>query len=66
MALGAHLISVAVGLIAIGVALFAPMPLPMFSGFTYFLMGPSHRAFGVSVGRRRKAMETRLAPVVGV
>ena len=45
---------------------FAPMPLPMFSGFTYFLMGPAHWAFGVSAGRRRKTIESRLAPVVGV
>jgi uncharacterized membrane protein len=65
-ALGAHLVSVGVGVVAIAVALFAPMPLPMFSGFTYFLMGPSHWAFGASVGRRRKAVENRLAPVVGV
>jgi len=48
------------------IALFAPMPLPMFSGFTYFLMGPAHWAFGVSAGRRRKTIESRLAPVVGV
>jgi hypothetical protein len=44
----------------------APMPLPMFSGFTYFLMGPAHWVFGVTAGRRRKTIENRLAPVVGV
>ena len=48
------------------IALFAPMPLPMFSGFTYFLMGPAHWAFGVSAGRRRKIIESRLAPALGV
>ena len=42
------------------------LTLPMFSGFTYFLMGPAHWAFGVSAGRRRKAIESRLAPAVGV
>jgi hypothetical protein len=42
------------------------LTLPMFSGFTYFLMGPAHWAFGVSAGRRRKTIESRLAPVVGV
>jgi uncharacterized membrane protein len=66
IALGGHLVSAGVGLVAIAIALFAPMPLPMFSGFTYFLMGPSHWVFGVSAGRRRKAIENRLAPVVGV
>ena len=39
---------------------------PLFSGFTYFLMGPAHWAFGLSSGRRRKAVETRIAPVAGV
>jgi uncharacterized membrane protein len=57
VAAGAHLVSVAIGLIAMGVALFAPMPIPMFSGFTYFLMGPAHWFFGVSAGRRRKSLE---------
>ena len=56
-ALGAHLVSVAIGLLATGVALFAPMPIPLFSGFTYFLMGPGHWLFGVSAGRRRKSLE---------
>ena len=65
-ALGAHLVSASVGLVATAVALFAPMPLPMFSGFTYFLMGPAHWAFGVRAGKRRKTIENRLAPVVGV
>ena len=65
-ALGAHLVSAGVGLAAIAVALLAPMPLPMFSGFTYFFMGPAHWAFGVSSGRRRKAIETPLAPAAGV
>src|SRR4029453_8386468 len=46
--LGAHLVSATVGAIATGIALFAPMPLPLFSGFTYFLMGPAHWAFGLS------------------
>ncbi len=32
----------------------------------WFLMGPTHWAFGVSAGRRRKAIESRLAPVAGV
>jgi len=60
-ALGAHLVSASVGVIATGIALFAPMPLPLFSGFTYFLMGPAHWAFGLSSSRRRKAIETQTA-----
>ena len=61
-ALGAHLVSASVGVIATGIALFAPMPLPLFSGFTYFLMGPAHWVFGVSSSRRRKAIEAQIAP----
>jgi uncharacterized membrane protein len=38
----------------------------IFSGFTYFLMGPAQWAFGVPAGRRRKTIENRLAPVVGI
>ena len=64
-ALAAPFVSAGVGLVAIVIALFAPMPFPMFSGFTYF-MGPAHWAFGVSAGRRRKAIESRLAPAAGV
>jgi hypothetical protein len=37
------------------------MPLKMFSGFTYFLMGPAHWGFGVISGRRRRALETGAA-----
>jgi len=60
-ALGAHLVSASVGVIATGIALFAPMPLPLFSGFTYFLIGPAHWVFGLSSSRRRKAIETQTA-----
>jgi uncharacterized membrane protein len=64
--LGAHLVSVSVGALATAIALFAPMPFPLFSGFTYFLMGPAHWVFGVSSSRRRKAIEAQAAPVAGV
>lgn len=59
---GGHLVSASVGLLATAVALFAPYPFPVFSGFTYFLMGPAHWIYGVNVGRRRKAVEQQLAP----
>ena len=58
---GAHLVSAGVGVLAALVALFAPQPFPVLSGFTYFLMGPAHWAWGVWSGRRRKALEARLA-----
>jgi hypothetical protein len=57
---GAHLVSAGVGLLATAIALFTPWPFPVFSGFTYFLMGPAHWIYGVRVGRRRKALEDRL------
>lgn len=60
-ALGGHLVSAGVGLIAVAIALLAPMPLPLLSGFTYFLMGPAHWTYGVRAGRRRKTLETSLA-----
>jgi uncharacterized membrane protein len=58
---GAHLVSAAVGVIAVAIALLAPQPWPQFSGFVYFLMGPAHWIYGVSAGRRRKLFEARLA-----
>ena len=56
-ALGAHLVSASVGLVAVLVAM-APTRLAVLSGFTYFLMGPAHWTFGVVSGRRRRALET--------
>jgi uncharacterized membrane protein len=63
--IGEHLVSAGVGLVAVGVALVAPMPFSVLSGFTYFLMGPAHWAFGVASGRRRKAL-ARQAAAAGV
>jgi uncharacterized membrane protein len=57
---GAHMVSMVVGLASIACAL-APFPFPMFSGFTYFMMGPAHWIYGVRAGRRRAALEARLA-----
>jgi hypothetical protein len=42
------------------------MPLPVLSGFTYFLMGPAHWVYGVTSGRRRKAIETRVAAAAAI
>jgi len=57
---GAHLVSASVGALATLIALVAPSPWPVFSGFTYFLMGPAHWLYGVRSGRRRKALADRL------
>ena len=59
-AAGAHLVSMGVGLAATVIALIAPTPLAVMSGFTYFFKGPAHWAYGVRSGRRRRALEARL------
>jgi uncharacterized membrane protein len=59
-AAGAHLVSVAVGVTATAVALFAPVGVAVFSGFTYFLMGPAHWMYGVRASRRRRVVEAAL------
>jgi uncharacterized membrane protein len=57
---GEHLVSAGVGTFATLIALTAPPPFPVFSGFSYFLMGPAHLIYGVRTGRHRKALETQL------
>jgi len=52
---GAHLVSVAVGLAAILMALVPPLEVAVFSGLTYFLMAPAHWIYGVTGERRRNA-----------
>lgn len=54
-AAGSHMVSVAIGLLAVAVALAGPGLSPMFSGFCYFLMGPAHWLYGTMVRRRRQA-----------
>jgi uncharacterized membrane protein len=67
---GSHLVSACVGALATLIALFAPLQLAVFSGFTYFLMGPAHFTYGFMGERHRKQLEARLegaaAPAVGV
>ena len=58
---GEHLVSAGVGMIATLIALLAPQPFPLFSGFTYFLMGPAHWIYGVRGEKQRRALEQRLA-----
>jgi uncharacterized membrane protein len=67
---GEHLVSAVIGALATAIALFAPLQIAVLSGFTYFLMGPAHWAYGVRAERRRKKLEARLddtaASAVGV
>jgi hypothetical protein len=53
-------VSVGVGTFATLIALAAPWPFPVFSGFSYFLMGPAHWIYGVRTGHHRKALEAQL------
>jgi hypothetical protein len=55
-AAGSHMVSVGVGLIAIGVALLAPAGYSPLSGFSYFLMAPAHALYGRMVRRGREAL----------
>jgi uncharacterized membrane protein len=57
---GAHLVSAGVGILATAVVLLAPAPFSLFSGFTYFLMGPAHYVWGAQSARRRRALESTL------
>lgn len=62
---GEHLVSASVGAVATFIALVAPPPYPVFSGFTYFLMAPAHWTYGVKIAKRRKALEQQLASDAG-
>src|SRR5262245_54917278 len=53
---GEHLVSASIGALATIVALVAPPPYPALSGFTYFLMGPTHWLYGTRMGRRRRIL----------
>jgi hypothetical protein len=54
---GHHLVSAAVGVIALLVALAGPLRLAFLSPMCFGLMGPAHFAFGVLAARRRRALE---------
>ena len=58
---GEHLVSAAIGTLATLIALLAPFPYVVASGFAYFLMGPAHWIYGVRTGRRRRALEAAAA-----
>jgi hypothetical protein len=58
---GHHLVSASVGVVALSVAVFAPLAFAPLSPATLGLMGPGHALWGVYHTRRRKALEARLA-----
>ena len=53
---GHHLVSAAVGGIAVLIALYGPRRYVFVSPMAFGLMGPFHWLFGVAAGRRRKAL----------
>jgi len=65
-----HLISAAVGVLSLIIASFAPLELAPIAPTAYCLMGPAHYGYGSISGKKRRALETRLAgdaaPVVDV
>lgn len=65
---GHHLVSVAVGIVALLVATLGPRRLAFLSPTVFVLMGPAHWGFGTFMGRRRRALESavRAAPTVSV
>ena len=56
IAAGSHMVSVAVGVLSVAVALLAPGYYQVFAGFAYFLMGPAHWVYARSMERRRQAV----------
>jgi hypothetical protein len=54
-----HFISVALGLISVAIAAFAPIDYLPFAGLIFFLMGPAHGTFGYLNARARERFEAR-------
>jgi hypothetical protein len=53
------IVSARVGVLATLIAVLPPPPFSLFSGFTYFLIGPAHWIYGVRAARRRRVLELR-------
>jgi uncharacterized membrane protein len=58
---GHHLVSAAVGVVALAIALFAPLQAAPLSPTALCLMAPGHVAWGAFRGRQRKPLEAALA-----
>ena len=60
-AIGHHIVSIAVGVVALLVAAFAPLRFAPLSPVMFMLMAPGHWIFGSRSGRRRELLEAQLA-----
>ncbi len=60
-AIGRHLVSVAVGVLSLLIALLAPLSLVPLAPMMFFLMGPGHWWYGARSGRKRRELEAQLA-----
>ena len=58
---GHHVVSAAVGAVALAIAVLAPATFSPFSPMSLSLMGPGHFLWGLTHGRQRAALEKRLA-----
>jgi uncharacterized membrane protein len=58
---GHHVVSAAVGGVALAIAVFAPPKFSPFSPMSLSLMAPGHFFWGLTHGRQRAALEKRLA-----
>jgi hypothetical protein len=56
-----HLISAGVGVLSLALASFAPLELAPIAPTAYCLMGPAHYGYGSISGKKRRALEARLA-----
>jgi len=60
-AIGHHVISAAVGVVSLTIALVAPLGLAPIAPTAFFLMGPAHFAYGARTGRKRRLLVDQLA-----
>ena len=60
-AIGHHVISAAVGVVSLTIALGAPLGLAPIAPTAFFLMGPAHFAYGARTGRKRRLLVDQLA-----
>lgn len=58
--LGQHMVSAAVGLVAVGIALFGSKRYGFLSPMAFALMGPAHGLYQMWAGRKRKKLEATL------
>ncbi len=66
--LGRHLVSAAVGLLALGIALYGPKRYGFVSPMSFALMGPAHWGYQTWADRKRKRFEAKLTspPITAV